>query len=466
MPQFDAVIVGAGPNGLAAGAHLTNAGRRVLIVEQAETIGGGTRTAELTLPGFVHDVCSAIHPLGVGSPFFKRIGKGIEWVQPEIPVSHPLGEGRAAGLMPGLDASAHLMGADFDRYRRMLRPLVDRADDVIDDFLGPLGVVPRHPVSFGRMAALGARPASTIINRFVTEEARAVLSGLASHSIARLSAPFTGGVMLLFAVTAHSYGWPMVRGGSQGIAEALAKVVADGGGSIQTATMVTTLDELPPAKTYLLDVMPEAAIAIGGDRISSRRALRATKHRPGPGVFKIDWALSGPIPWLDDLSPLAGTVHLGGRYEEVAAAEDEVHAGGHAERPFVLLSQQSRFDPTRAPPGHHTAWAYCHVPRGSDRDMTDAIEGQLERYAPGFRDLVVGRHTMKPADLEAYNPNYLGGDIAGGGFGLKKVVQLGSRSPYRLGEGIYLCSSSTPPGAGVHGMCGYHSAQAALGDSR
>ncbi len=335
------------------------------------------------------------------------------------------------------------------------------ADELIEDFVGPMHLVPRNPGSFIRMATRGALPASTIINGFETEEARAVLSGMAAHAIAPFSSPLTGGVALLFTVTAHAYGWPLVKGGSQRIADALAKVITDGGGSLETGQKVTTLEGLPPSPIYLLDVMPEAAVSMGGDRVGSWSRHRASGRNVGPGVFKVDWALDGPAPWADDLSASAATVHVGGGYEEVMASEDEVHAGRHPERPFVLFAQQSPFDPTRAPEGKHTAWAYCHVPSGSDRDMTDAIERQVERFAPGFRDRILARHTMDTAAFEAHNPNYVKGDIAGGGFGLKKVLKLGSTSPYKIGEGLYLCSSATPPGAGVHGMCGFYAAVAA-----
>jgi phytoene dehydrogenase-like protein len=463
MPEYDAVVVGAGPNGLAAAAQLTRMGKSVLVVEQADVIGGGTRTEALTLPGYLHDVCSAIHPLGIASPFFASVGLDVEWVQPEIPVSHPLGGGRSAGLWRDVGASAAAFGPDSDRYQRIVGPLVSRADELIEDFVGPMQIIPKNPSSFVRLATRGALPASTIISGFSTDEARGVLAGLAAHAIAPFSSPLTGGVMLLFAVTAHAYGWPMVRGGSQRIAEALAQIVIEGGGAIETGHFVTSLDELPSASAFILDVMPEAAAAMAGSRVSERYQSRAPFRKIGPGVFKVDWALDGPIPWADELSPLAGTVHVGGRYEDVMAAEDRVHAGDHPERPFVLLAQQSPFDPSRAPSGRHTAWAYCHVPRGSNLDMTEAIELQIERFAPGFRDLVLGRHTMDSAAMEAHNPNYVDGDIGGGGFGLKKVFQLGSTAPYRIGDGVYLCSSSTPPGAGVHGMCGYYAANAALG---
>ena len=462
MPEHDAIVVGAGPNGLAAAAYLTRAGKRVLVVEQADEIGGGTRTEELTAPGFRHDICSAIHPLGVASPFFRDINLEVEWIHPGIPVSHPLGGGRPAGMFRDLERTAAGFGSDGDRYRRIVGPLVDRADKVCEDFLGPLKIIPRNPGSFARLALRGALPASMIINGFNTDEARGVMAGMAAHAIAPFGSPLTGGVGLLFTLTAHAYGWPMVKGGSQRIAEALAAVVTDGGGSIETGRSVASLDELPPASVILLDVMPQAAVKIGGDRVGAKFRRRAASWKGGPAVFKIDWALDGPIPWSDELSPKAGTVHLGGTFEEVMATENVVHSGRHPDQPFVLLAQQSLFDDTRAPNDKHTAWAYCHVPHGSNRDMTDAIEAQVERFAPGFRDLVLERHTMNPASLEEHNPNYAGGDIAGGGFGLKKVFQIGSTGPYRIGDGLYLCSSATPPGAGVHGMCGYYAAKAAI----
>jgi phytoene dehydrogenase-like protein len=464
VAEFDAVVVGAGPNGLAAGVELTRSGRRVLVVEQADVIGGGTRTEELTLPGFRHDVCSAIHPLGMASPFFRELRLEVDWIQPPIPVSHPLGGGRAAVLHRDVEATASALGADRDRYLRMIEPMVSSAEGVINDLLGPMRVIPRSPGSFIRLAGRGALPAATLASRLSTPEGRGLLAGLAAHSMAPLGSPLTGGVALLFAMVGHAYGWPLVRGGSQEIAEALARIITAGGGSITTGQRVESVDDLPPVETVLLDVMPRAAVLIGGARIEPRQRRRLLGRRVGPAVFKVDYALAGPIPWADPLSPQAGTVHLGGTWEEVAAAEEEVHAGRHPERPFVLLAQQSRFDSSRAPPGGETAWAYCHVPNGSDIDMSDAIEAQIERFAPGFKDLVLERHEMNALQLERHNPNYVGGDISGGGFGMQKVLQLGSIAPYRLGEGLYLCSSATPPGAGVHGMCGYNAARAALGD--
>lgn len=462
MIEYDAVVVGAGPNGLSAAAELSRRGRQVLVVEQADEIGGGTRTEELTLPGFAHDVCSAIHPLGVASPFFRDVGLDVEWVHPTIPMSHPLGDGRAGVMIRDVEATAAGFGPDSERYRRIIAPLVDSADVVMEDFLGPLRLMPANPRSFVKLATRGALPASVIAAGFESTEARGVLAGLAAHAIAPFGSPLTGGVALLFAVAAHAYGWPLVRGGSQRIAEALANVIVERGGTIETGRMIRSITELPPARAYVLDVMPRVAVSIGGDRVSPRDRRRLSAWKAGPAVFKVDWALDGPIPWDDQWSREAGTVHVGGSWEQVAEAEDTVHSGGHPERPFVLVAQQSLFDPTRAPANSHTAWAYCHVPNGSDFDMTEAIEAQVERYAPGFRDLIVGRHTMNASQLEAHNPNYIRGDIAGGGFGLKKVFQLGSTTPHRIGEGLFLCSSATPPGAGVHGMCGYYAARAAL----
>ncbi len=465
MSEYDAVVVGAGPNGLAAAAELTRAGRKVLVVEQGPTIGGGTRTESLTLPGFLHDVCSAIHPMGISSPFFRDLRLDVEWIQPDLPLSHPLDGGRSAALWRELEETAAGFDEDGDRYLRIMRPLVESADAVIEDYLAPLSPIPKNPRSFIRLATRGALPASTIASGFSNERARALLSGLAGHAIAPFSSPLTGGVALLFGVVGHAYGWPLVAGGSQRVADALAKVVTDDGGTIETDRLISSLDQLPSTRAVVLDVMPPSALRIAGERIDPRHRRRLLAWKGGPAVFKVDWALDGPIPWLDDTSPRAGTVHVGGTWEEVTAAEDAVHQGRHPDRPFVLVSQPSAFDSSRAPSGKHTAWGYTHVPNGSTIDMTEAIEAQIERFAPGFKDLVVNRHTMDAKGLEAHNPNYVGGDIAGGGFGPRRVFQLGTTGPYRIGEGLFLCSSATPPGAGVHGMCGFYAARAALEDS-
>jgi phytoene dehydrogenase-like protein len=464
MSRYDAVVVGAGPNGLAAAVELTRSGRRVLVVEGSDVIGGGTRTEELTLPGFLHDICSAIHPMGAASPFFRSAGIG-DWIHPDIPAAHPLDDGRVGVLHRSLDETADGLGDDGNRYRRFASHLVRHADDVVDEILGPLSVTPRHPIVLGRFGVPGLLPASTVARSFKTDTARALYAGLAAHAIAPFTAPLTGAVAEMFAMTAHAYGWPLVRGGSQELARQMADMVVAGGGSVEVGRRITSLDELPDADVVLLDVMPDAAERIAAGRLNSASQRRFRRWRSGSGVFKVDWALDGPIPWRDEASGRAGTVHVGGTFEEVASAEQSVHRGDHAEKPFVIVTQQSVFDASRAPSGKHTGWGYCHVPSGSDRDMTSAIEAQIERFAPGFRDQILARHVMGPAAYEKHNPNYVGGDIAGGAFSARRVFQFGTTRPYRIGEGLYLCSAATPPGGGVHGMAGYHAARAAIADS-
>ena len=461
MSDFDATVVGAGPNGLAAAVELARSGLRVLVLEGSDTVGGGTRTEELTLPGFRHDVCSAIHPLGAASPFFNEIGLEVDWIQPPIPVTHPLGDGRVATLFRSVEDTAAQLDEDRDRYSELMHPLVEGIDTLVESALSPITINPAHKTAFARLAATGGLPASVLAARFQSEPARALIAGLCAHAISPFTSPGTASVGLVLGAIGHAYGWPVTRGGSQAIADALAARLVSLGGVIEVNNPVSSLKELP-AKRILLDVMPPAALRIAGERISPSGARRLSHWRPGPGVFKVDWALDGPIPWSDPLSSQAGTVHLGGTYSEIETAEAEVFAGKHPRRPFVLVAQQSRFDTTRAPEGRHTAWAYCHVPNGSTVDMTDAIEAQIERFAPGFAELILARHTLSAADFERYNPNYVGGDIGGGVFGLRRVLQLGARRPYKLGGGVFLCSSATPPGAGVHGMCGYHAARAAL----
>lgn len=455
-------MVGAGPNGLAAAVELARSGRKVLLVEGAEEIGGGTRTSELTLPGFFHDVCAAIHPSGIASPFFNEIGLDIEWIQPPIPFTHPLDGGRAAGLFRSVEETASQLGADSSRYAGLMGPLAEKVDLLVEDVLSPMTLNPKHKSAYARVAAIGGLPASVLAKRFETDEAKALIAGLAAHSIAPFHAPATAAVGVMLGAIGHARGWPMARGGSKMIAGALAARLTDLGGVIETGRWVESSSDLP-GDTTLLDVMPPAAFRIARDRITPSSARRLSRWKPGPGIFKIDWALEEPIPWADPLSGRSATVHVGGSYDEIEAAERSVSRGDHPGKPFVLLAQQSQFDDTRAPDGKHTAWGYCHVPNGSDVDMTDAIESQVERFAPGFKDLVIGRNTKNATGFETYNPNYVGGDIGGGSYGLKKVMQMGAKRPYSLGGKVYLCSSATPPGAGVHGMCGYHAARAALG---
>ncbi len=461
MNDFDAAVVGAGPNGLAAAIELARSGRRTLLVEASQEIGGGTRTAELTLPGFKHDVCSAIHPSAVASPFFDEIGLELEWVQPPIPFTHPLEEGRVAALLRSIDETADLVGADGTASRGLMTPMVENIDEMIEVALGPVTMIPEHKAAFARIAAIGGLPAALLAKRFSTDEGKALIAGISAHSIAPFHAPATAAVGVMLGAIGHGHGWPMARGGSQTISAALLSRFLQLGGEVEMGHKVSSVDELA-APTVFLDVMPPAALAMAGSRISSGSARRLSRWRPGPGIFKVDWALDGPIPWTDPLSSQTATVHLGGRYAEIAAAERAVSRGEHPKRPFVLLAQQSLFDRTRAPDGKHTAWGYCHVPTGSTVDMTSAIEGQIERFAPGFRDLVLERSTMSANAFESYNPNYIGGDIGGGRYGLRKVLQIGTRAPYDLGGNVFLCSSATPPGAGVHGMCGYHAVRAAL----
>ncbi len=468
-----AVVVGAGPNGLVAAITLARAGWDVTVYEAAARPGGGTRSEELTVPGVIHDVCSAIHPLAVGSPAFREIAAagalsahGLEWIHSEVPLAHPLDGGRAAVLHRSVDDTATALGRDARAYRRLFGPLVDAGFGLIDGLLSPLTVPPRHPLTMARFGALGILPAHTVAKHgFATDEARGMFAGLAGHSFLSLGAPITAGYGLMLGVLGHVVGWPLPRGGSQQIADALVAVLADLGGTVECGHRVDSLAELPPNDAVLLDVTPRQVIALAGDALPSRYARTLTKYRYGPGVFKVDWALDGPIPWTNDDCRRAATVHLGGTLDEVTAGERDVQRGRLPERPFVLLAQPSLFDPSRAPAGTHTAWAYCHVPNGSTVDMTDRIEAQVERFAPGFRDRVIGRHTMNTAAFEAHDANLIGGDINGGAGDLRQFVarpRLGLH-PWRTPlDGVFLCSSSTPPGGGVHGMCGWHAAHEVL----
>jgi phytoene dehydrogenase-like protein len=465
---FDAVVVGAGPNGLVAAATLGAAGWRVLVLEAAAEVGGGSRSEQLTLPDFVHDVCSAIHPLGAASPAMRSLPlaeHGLEWIHPAAPLAHPLDRVRVAVLERDVDTTASGLGSDARAYRRLVGPFVGSGDALIDALMSPLDVPPRHPWLLARYGAIGVRSATRLTRRFATDQPAALLSGLAGHSMLSLQSPITAGFGLFLGVLAHHVGWPLAKGGSGAIAKALAAVVVANGGTIVCDHRVTSLRDLPRTRATLLDLTPRQVLALDDGRLPAgyRRAL--TRFRYGPGVFKIDWALDAPTPWTNPKILRAATVHLGGTAGEIAAAELDVQRGRHPERPFTLFAQPSLFDPTRAPTGKHTAWAYCHVPHGSTVDMTDAIEAQVERFAPGFRDRVLARHTMGPAAMEAHDANYVGGDINGGVADLRQFLARPRLSLHPWATpvpGLYLCSSSTPPGGGVHGMCGWHAARLAL----
>ena len=471
MSRPDAVVVGAGPNGLSAAVTLARAGCEVLVLEAEATPGGGCRSEELTLPGFVHDVCAAIHPLGAASPAFAGLPlgeHGLEWVHPEAPAAHPLPDGSAAMLERSLGATAEALGPDAGAWRRVVGPLVKDWDGLADSILGPTLRVPAHPLILARFGVRALWPAGMLAARaFDGDAARGLFAGLAAHAILDLGKPLTASFGLTFAASGHAVGWPAARGGSQKVADALVSYLRSLGGEVETGCRVGSLADLPPAGAVLFDLTPRQVTAIAGDRLDARAHRRFGRFRYGPGSFKIDYALDGPVPWKAEECGRAGSVHVGGTLEEVVAAEREVAQGRHPARPFVLTSQPSRFDPTRAPAGKHTFWAYCHVPHGSTVDMTAAIEGQLERFAPGFRDLVLARHVMFPADLERHNANNVGGDVAGGSHGGLQLVARPrlAADPYRLpieGLDAYLCSASTPPGAGVHGMCGWWAARSAL----
>lgn len=468
MPIYDAIVVGAGPNGLAAAITLARAGRKVLVHEAASTLGGGARSAELTLPGFVHDVCSAIHPLGLASPFFRSLPLhefGLEWIQPPIPLSHPFDDGTAAALDRSIELTGNSLGVDSKTYQRLMKPLVADWEKIMHEFLGPLRL-PRHPLAMTRFAMLAIWPARSLAQTlFRGARARALIAGLAAHSIQPLECSPTAAFGLMLGVLGHAAGWPVAKGGSQKIADALSAYLRSLGGEIVTGAPVESVDDLPPARAILFDVTPRQLLKLAGRRFPESYRAALARYRYGPGVFKIDFALSDPIPWKAPECRQAGTVHVGGTLPEIAASERAMWTGEHAERPYVLLAQQSLFDRSRAPDGKHTAWAYCHVPHGSTVDMSDRIIAQIERFAPGFRDCILAQHTRSAAAMEQYNPNYVGGDINGG---VQDLLQLFTRPawhfpPYATSaRGIYLCSSSTPPGGGVHGMCGYFAAQAVL----
>lgn len=467
--DFDAVVVGSGPNGLAAAITLQQKGLSVLLLEAKDTIGGGLRSAELTLPGYIHDVCSAIHPLAAGSPFFSTLPleeHGLEYIYPDIAAAHPFDGGTAAILGGSVSATARLLGKDQQAYRQLMEPLVRDWPAIAPDVLGPLHF-PRHPLLMAAFGWKALSAATHLARRFQTKELKGLWAGMAAHSILPLSHVTTSAIALVLMIAGHRKGWPLPRRGSVAIADALASYFISLGGKIEAGAYVRSLSDLPSSKAVLLDLTPRQLLQLGGHNWSPLYKKQLERYRYGTAVFKVDWALAERIPFTAPACRLAGTVHIGNTLEEIAEAERFTWKGGHPDKPFVLLAQPSVFDPSRAPSGRHTAWGYCHVPNGSTRDMTGAIERQIERMAPGFRDRILARHVMNTAQLEEYNPNYIGGDINGG---VIDVRQLFTRpalraSPYRTSaKGIYICSSSTPPGGGVHGMCGYQAAQRAMKD--
>lgn len=467
--DYDAIVIGSGPNGLAAAITMQQAGLSVLLIEAKNTIGGGLRSAELSLPHFVHDICSAIHPLAAASPFFNTLPLeqyGLQFIHPTIPAAHPFDDGSAAVLYGSMEQTAKALNEDEQSYLKLMKPLVDRWPRIMADVLGPFHF-PKHPMAMARFGLKALTSATHLAKSFRSKKARGLWAGMAAHSMQSLSHATTSAIGLVLMTAAHTTGWPMAKGGSSAIADALASYFVSLGGIIETNLYVRSLGQLPHSDAILFDVTPKQLLEIAAQKFSTLYKWQLQRYRYGMGVFKIDWALDGPIPFTASPCRHAGTIHLGNTIEEITASEQFTSEGKHPEKPFVLLAQQSLFDSSRAPAGKHTAWAYCHVPNGSQVDMTERIEKQVERFAPGFRDLILARHSFNAAQIEEYNPNYIGGDINGG---VMNVEQLFTRpalrlSPYKTSaRGIYLCSSATPPGGGVHGMCGYHAAKKALRD--
>jgi phytoene dehydrogenase-like protein len=465
----DAVVVGSGPNGLAAAVTLAEAGLAVLVREASDVVGGGVRTLPLTLPGFLHDHCSAIHPLAAGSPLFRRLdlaAHGFTWVEPPAAAAHPFDDGTAALLLRSLAETADGLGADGRPWRALLEPLARDFEALMDETLGAVLHLPRRPLLLARFGLSALLPARALAEaRFRGPRARALFAGLAAHSVLPLDRAPSAAFGLVLGAAAHAVGWPFPAGGASRIADALVSLLASRGGVVETGVEVRALGELPPSRAVLLDLGPPQILRLAGDRLPARYRAALGRFRYGPGAFKVDYALSAPIPWRARECARAGTVHLGGTLEEIADAEAAAARGELPARPFVLVAQHTLFDPSRAPAGRHTAWAYCHVPNGFEGDATAALEAQLERFAPGFRDVVLARAVRGPPALEHDDPNLVGGDVGGGENSLRQTVfRPAARvvpwsTPVR---GLYLCSASTPPGGGVHGMCGWHAARAAL----
>lgn len=464
----DAIVVGSGPNGLACAVALAMRGIRVTVLEAEETIGGGTRTSELTLPGLLHDECSATHPMAVASPFLESLGlerHGLEWLWPEVDLAHPLDDGSAGVMRRSIAATAEGLGEDGAAWRRLFGSPSAHFDDLLEDMLGPILHVPRHPLRLARFGIPSAAPATVLVRSWRTPQARALFGGVAAHAFSPLNRPMSSAVGSALIAAGHRYGWAVAKGGSRAIADALAAVLVEHGGAIETGRRVTSIDELPKSEIVVFDLVPSAVAEIAGNRLPRRVSRAYRRYRHGPGAFKLDLAVEGGVPWSNEACRRAGTVHVVGSFEELVTAERQINRGRMPERPFVLVGQQYLADPSRSAGDLHPVWTYAHVPSGYEGDAREAILAQVERFAPGFRERVVASSVRSPADLAAYNPNYVGGDIIAGANTPWQVLirpRL-ARDPYSTGiPGVYICSAATPPGAGAHGMNGYNAAQSAL----